>query len=650
MVLRGNIATVVAGFLCALAWCVLGVPQTAHADYVNPSATTVAQVRTDGSLHVAEQRTYDFEDEYSILEWKVTGWNGAQKVDVGAVRLMQADGEGNIVRDWTALPQVAFQSTWRDFVEETEGLTQRVNAAIERAEAAESTADNVALPKEDAWAFDSRRNVIYVFLRPTDAVTAIECDYLVDNAALVWDDVGELYWDYVAVNEDAIVRNVSVQVQLPVPEGATVVPGDNLVSWGHGPQGSVSTNEDGTVDYEVSEVAPGQYAQAHIVFPRSWLTNLTIQAKLAKSGVHYDDALADEDAWVDTYSTWRINTLVVDIVLLVICVLSLVGSLVVYAVLGRERRPRADACGECDAAGEDGECSATGESDAADVSAAGVADDAADDAADRGGATAAGGAGCVGVPADASCGEAAVRGRLMRWNQESADDFPATLAQLACKGVVRIDAERVVATEPLALSDSADSADLPNASDRAPLVEECNVRFRVTPTAKLAPLSPLERDAMSFVFDAVGDGYQSVSLREVRDYCARCPREVKAAMAAWQSLLTKEVGRAGLFDERSHRAGMWMLLGAVLLGAVALYRLLVMHSLLEAVALFATAAAVSVIAHFVPRRTQRGADLAECMRVRGVQDADAVAADGCGGDAAWMAQLSAMLAMATGKA
>ena len=75
-----------------------------------------------------------------------------------------------------------------------------------------------------------------------------------------------------------------------------------------------------------------------------------------------------------------------------------------------------------------------------------------------------------------------------------------------------------------------------------------------------------------------------------------------------------------------------------------------MHSPLEVIALFATAAAVSVIAHFVPRRTQRGADLAECMRVRGEQGADAVAADGCGGDAAWMAQLSAMLSAATGKA
>lgn len=637
MVLRGNIATAVAGFLCALAWCVLGVPQTAHADYVNPSATTVAQVRTDGSLHVAEQRTYDFQDEYSVLEWKVTGWNSAQKVNVGAVRLMQADGEGNIVRDWTALPQVAFQSTWRDFVKETEGLTQRVDAAIERAEAAESTADNVALPKEDAWAFDSRRNVIYIFLRPTDAVTAIECDYLVDNAALVWDDVGELYWDYVAVNEDAIVRNVSVQVQLPVPEGAIVVPGDNLVSWGHGPQGSVSTNEDGTVDYEVSEVAPGQYAQAHIVFPRSWLTNLTIQAKLAKSGVHYDDALADEDAWVDTYSTWKINTLVMDIVLLAICVLSLVGSLVVYAVLGRERRPRADACSECDAAGE-GDAGAAGEADGA--GAVGGA----------GGMSVADGAGRERALPDASCGEAAVRGRLMRWNQESADDFPATLAQLACKGVVRIDAERVVATERPVMPEPPELAGSPDAPDEMPSAEECNVRFRVTPTAKRAPLSPLERDAMSFVFDAVGDGYQSVSLREVRDYCARCPREVKAAMGAWQSLLTKEVGRAGLFDERSYRAGIWMLLGAVLLGAVALYQLLVMHSPLEVIALFATAAAVSVIAHFVPRRTQRGADLAECMRVRGEQGADAVAADGCGGDAAWMAQLSAMLSAATGKA
>lgn len=599
MKLRSYIAV-----FAAVLVCVLALPGAAFAEYASPSTSTVAQVRTDGSLHVAEQRTFDFADSYSVLTWPITGWNDQQKVTMESVRFMEADSEGNILRDWAALPQVAFQSTWRDFVETTDGLTARVRAEVDAARHAESTADNVALPEGEAWAFDERRDVVYIFLDPASAVTAIECDYLVDNAALVWDDVGELYWDYVAASEDVEARNVSVQVQLPVPEGAPVAPGDNVLAWGHGAAGTVDVNEDGTVDYAVPVVEPGQYAQAHIVFPKSWMTNLTIQAKLAKSGVRYDDAVAEEDAWTDSYSVWRKNSLILDVALLALCVLALAASLLAYGLLGRERRPRVEDARLCD---------------------------------------------------DGLLDDAPVMGRLGRWNHESPDDFAASLAQLKRKGVLRIDEVPRTALEVSIDEAFAPEGDVSATGGDAQATEdERDVWFRLTPSAKRVPLSALEQDTLRFVFDDVGGGYQSVSLDEIREFCARRPDEVRAVLGQWQAVLSKEVERAALFDPRSRKAALWMLGGAGALALMALYQWFGARSPWEALALAVTAAVVSVVAHYVPRLTQRGADLAECLRLRSLSEGDAAAGeDGAPGEGsapsedasadAWMKQLSTLL-------
>lgn len=522
---------------------VFAVPSQAFADYSNPSVNTVAQMRTDGSLHVVEQRSYDFQEDYDAVTWHFTGITDKQEVEVASVRIIQMDAEGNIVRDWDNLVETPFQSAWREFVDETEGETDKVAKAEEKAATLSDSSDAVEIPKSDTYSFDKRRCELYVFLESTEHSTVVECDYSIKNAALVYDDTAEMYWDYVPAQPDVEMSNVRTQIQLPVPEGVEVVPGETIRAWGHGPEGEVEVRPDGTVHYDVPEVREGQYAQAHLLFPRSWLTNITVQSKLAKSGTRYDDAIREEASWTDTYSWGVINSHSLSLMLHVLCMLALVGAVVVYAIWGRERRP--------------GECAA--------------------DLADE---------------------DVAVVGRLLRWNQHSAVDFAATLDQLQQRGVISI------------------SQDGESASD---------VRFRITPSAKSAKLSAIEQEAVALLFDAVGGGYQSVSLGEVQQFCAKHPAQAREAMAKWQNVLSAEVDAERLFDARSRKASRWLYGVGAAFAVLAVWRFMSIGDLPMAGALLATGVVVAAIGYCTPRRTPKGVLLAECAEADAHEEQEAEA-------------------------
>lgn len=352
--------------LCMLASVVLnmGLPASAHArSYECPQVNVVAQAQTDGSLHVAEQRTFDFDGEFSAVWWTFSGlpWNA--EVTVSSMRMAFVDEEGNVTGDWTTLPEVSFQLSWRD-----EGG-----------------------PSSDAWSFDKAKNTVYAFFNQEDARVIFELDYTVENGVQAYDDVAELYWKYVPEGWEADSQNVSVVIELPVALDAAVTPGENVRAWGHGPaDGMVTVDEDGTVSYQVPLVRSGQYAEARVVFPVSWLTNLDAQARLANQGTtRLDSILAEEQAWTDQANNQRMVALRLNIGLVVGCALVLAIGIVLFLRLGREHKP--DYVGDY----------------------------------------------WRDVPAPNL--HPAVVGRLWRWNHESADDFTATIMHLANRGIVRID-------------------------------------------------------------------------------------------------------------------------------------------------------------------------------------------------------------------
>ncbi|MEG0322744.1 MAG: DUF2207 domain-containing protein, partial [Raoultibacter sp.] len=176
---------------------------------------------------------------------------------------------------------------------------------------------------------------------------------------------------------------------LPVPQGQSVIAGDNVKAWGHGPlDGVVTINEDGSITYKVDKVNAGQYAEARVVFPVEWLTNLSGDGLALRNTSHLDEVLKEEQGWADQANRDRMLSLIFVIACGVISVLLLAWAIWLYFRWGREYKP--------------------------DFTEQYWRD----------------------VPSDQD--HPAVIARLWRWNRESNDDLTATLMYLSHKGAIQI--------------------------------------------------------------------------------------------------------------------------------------------------------------------------------------------------------------------
>ena len=361
----------VAALLCVVAMalaCTMVAALPAHADaksYSMPKVDIKAQVETDGSLHVVEQRTFDFNGDFTAIWWDLSGnFPPNVEIKINGVRTGAVNGDGAIAGDWKTLPSTPFVLDWRD----------------------------AGGPGGEAYSFDQPQDTVYVFFNESDSRMMIELDYTVVNGAQAYEDVGELYWQYVGSGWAEPSDNVTMTLTLPVPQGTAVTPGDNVRAWGHGPlDGHVDIKADGSIVYTVPHVSAGQYAEARVVFPESWLTNLSPAAEKEHAGaLRLDTVLAEEKDWTDKANNARVISLAFIIGCAVVCVLLLAWGLRSYFKYGKEHTPA-------------------------------FTDEYWRD-----------------VPDPAV--HPAVIGRLWRWDRESPDDFTATLMHLAHIGAIRIDA------------------------------------------------------------------------------------------------------------------------------------------------------------------------------------------------------------------
>lgn len=331
--------------------------------YSMPKVDISSQVETDGSLHFTEQRTFTFDGSYSALWWTFENLPSGSELKVNSVRMASADEDGNATGEFTTLDSVPFVLSWRDS----------------------------GGPGTDSYSVDSPKNTAYVFFDATDESVIIELDYTVTNGAQAYKDVGEVYWKYIGSQWAEPSENVTMTFSLPVPQGTEVNAGDNVRAWGHGPlDGSVKVNADGTIVYTVPHVNAGQYAEARIVFPVSWLTNLSAEAAaLHKDETRLDTVLKEEQTWADQANRERMASLAFIIGCGVVCVAAIAWALWSYFRFGKEHEPDFK------------------EEYWRDVPQAGV--------------------------------HPAVIGRLWRWDRESQDDFTATLMHLSHIGALRID-------------------------------------------------------------------------------------------------------------------------------------------------------------------------------------------------------------------
>lgn len=355
------------GFLLAACFMLVALllfaPQTAFAkSYDMPNVSINAQIQTNGDLQVVEQRQFDFNGSFSAVWWNYNGLPSGAQLSIDSVRMVHVDDSGAVQNDWTTLSSVPFQLDWRE-----EGG-----------------------PGNISYSFDEPEDTVYAFFNETDSSVVFELTYTIKDAVQAYSDVGELYWKFIGSEWEGDSSNVSFVVSLPVPSGATIEAGENVRAWGHGPlDAKVTINPDGTVTYEIPQVNAGSYAEARILFPTEWLSDVMAKDNNAHfSTANLDTALNEERTWADRANADRVGTLALMFVVVLACLVLLVWAFRSFIKYGKELKPQ-------------------------------FTDEYWRD-----------------VPLEGE--HPSVIGRLCRFNKESTTDFTATIMHLANLGAVQI--------------------------------------------------------------------------------------------------------------------------------------------------------------------------------------------------------------------
>ncbi|WP_418239899.1 DUF2207 family protein [Ellagibacter isourolithinifaciens] len=188
--------------------------------------------------------------------------------------------------------------------------------------------------------------------------------------------------------------------------------------------------------------------------------------------------------------------------------------------------------------------------------------------------------------------EPAVAGRLWRWNHDDMRDFTATVMRLAHKGVLRIEA-----SDP--------------SKDAAP-TWYLSVAFG----APTGSLSALESSALEILMghSALGD---SRSLSQLKQRAVDQPEAFVESMSAWQASLGKACEERDFFETAGKRAQKVFLIVAGVTAVAGIAIAIITINPIPAVLALPTAMATTLVANYLPRRTERGNNLiARCKGLR----------------------------------
>lgn len=141
---------------------------------------------------------------------------------------------------------------------------------------------------------------VKVYTKHVDERAQVAISYSDTNLATRYDDTGELYWKFVSDGWDVESNNIRCTIHLPVPENTVVTLGENVRAWGHGPLDASVDLSGQDIVYQVPGVGTSEFAEARIVFPAEWLSDVAPTGTSALSAIR-----AEEEAWAQAANERR---------------------------------------------------------------------------------------------------------------------------------------------------------------------------------------------------------------------------------------------------------------------------------------------------------------------------------------------------------
>ncbi|MDO5044046.1 MAG: DUF2207 domain-containing protein [Coriobacteriia bacterium] len=239
------------------------IPGLAFArSYTMPQVDQDVTIEEDGSIHVVEIRRFDFDGEFRGVYWSdYLPENGEYTIlSVGEV----IDGE--LVEYERVAEDMKRVSPRTYYLEENRGNGQYY---------------------------------LELSFYKNYEETAFRIEYIITNAVTAYSDVAELYWQYIGPDWEVDSKNVNTRFHF-ANVAEPLVPGENVHAYGHGMLNGEVTFDGNDIIYTVPYVYSGNFAEARILFPLSYVPQMQ-----AGNDEAYQSILSEEAAWADEANAKR---------------------------------------------------------------------------------------------------------------------------------------------------------------------------------------------------------------------------------------------------------------------------------------------------------------------------------------------------------
>lgn len=284
-------AFVVFALLAAFTIC---TPDKAYAkSYSLPSTNIEATLNADGSMNVVQEREYDFSGDYTLAT-----------IDLGTLPQNSTLTLESASINGVVLNEVEFQPSWRSY----------------------------GGPGVSCYSFDKDKNKIYFFGSYSNEKVKFALSYNITNCINVYSDVAEFYWKFVGAGWEVASENVTAKFNIPAPANASK---DNIRAWAHGPlSGRVSIDSVKNVTCTAKKVDAGQFAEARIVFPSSWMS-IPSTSSVGK----LQSILDEEQKFADEANAERYKSLLYVGICALVALLFIGLCVILFFKYGKEYKP-----------------------------------------------------------------------------------------------------------------------------------------------------------------------------------------------------------------------------------------------------------------------------------------------------------------------
>lgn len=250
--------------------------------YDTQTLSMIANVETDGTLRITDQRLITIKPGCQNIQIPIAKTTDKSFVQVTTVRVIDS---GDLDEGGDAHISTLSRNTLN--AQELEQIRFNPQEKV-------SADMTYFVDRESSSVFVSAGDTLLANKNYT-----LSLSYTIQDSVYVYDDVAEIYWDWIPNWTNSKIEEATILMQVPTSPNLLPEVGENVWAWDHGSNGEIDYAGEGAFRVATRNLSNGQGSRIHLLFTKYWMSNIARSSEMAESGARRDLALSEETKWGD---------------------------------------------------------------------------------------------------------------------------------------------------------------------------------------------------------------------------------------------------------------------------------------------------------------------------------------------------------------